>query len=227
MKFEQKSFAGDSFRPLPDFRINPDLNMLCLLSAWGPGDRNVEILDFLFQNYESFSSDEEKTRAYSKLESLSEEENMVRNLLLACNEWIFKELNEEKAGHFAYELFFASFMKGKLTFAQVGQPFLYLDRPVLSLQSLGSALDFSALLAQKGKRLAPLPSALIGLYPDTHFSVFSLPLQPEDRLLFISRDFIPLELLQVPREERNLGNFLKLLTSENEQSPCWLGQLSL
>ena len=227
MKFEQKSFAGNSFRPLPECQINKDINMFCLLSSWGPRDQNVKVLDFLFQNYESFFSDEEKTRAYSKMESLSKEENMVRNLLLACNEWIFKELNEEKTGNFAYELFFACFAKGKLTFAQVGQPFLYLDRPDLSLQPLGSALDFSALFAQKGKRLAPLPSALIGLYPDTHFSVFSLPLQPEDRLLFISRDFIPLELLQIPREERNLENFLKLLTSENEQSPCWLGQLSV
>ncbi|MCZ0932720.1 MAG: SpoIIE family protein phosphatase [Oligoflexia bacterium] len=227
MKLDQKSFTGKSFRPLPELRINEDLNMFCLLTAWGPRNQSAKVLDFLAQNYESFFSDEEKTRAYSKLESLSREENTVRNLLLACNEWIFKELNEEKTGVFAYELFFASFEKGKLTFAQVGQPFVYLDRPGFSLQSLGANLDFSALFAVKGKRLAPLPSALIGLYPDTHFPVFSLPLQPEDRLLFVSRDFIPMEILKTPREQRSLENFLKLLTSENEKSPCWLGQLSV
>ena len=227
MNFDQKSFAGTSFRPLPELKINEDLKMLCLLTAWGPRNQNNKVLDFLAQSYESFFSDKEKTRAYSKMESLSQEENTVRNLLLACNEWIFKELNGEKTGTFAYELFFASFETGKLTFAQVGQPFVYLDRPGLSLQSLGANLDFSALFAGKGERLAPLPSSLIGLYPDTHFPVFSLPLQPEDRLFFVSRDFIPLEILNPSREQRSLDHFLKLLTSENEKSPCWLGQLSI
>ena len=227
MRFNQKIFTGKSFRPLPDIQVNEDLNVLGLLTAWGPRSQNSNVLDFLVQNYESFVSDNEKTRAYSKMASLSEEENTIRNLLQACNEWIFKDLNEEKAGRFAYEIFFSSLKNGKLTFAQVGQPFVYLDRPEMSLQSLGSVLDFSALFAQKGKRLSPLPSSLIGLYPDSHFSVFSLPLQEEDRLLFISRDFIPADLLQSPREKRDIKSLLSLLTSENEESPCWLGQLSI
>ena len=227
MKFEQKSFVGSSFRPLPELKINEDLNMFSLLTAWGPEDQNRKILDFLSQNYESFFSDEEKTKAYSKLESLSAEENTVRNLLLACNELIFKELNEEKKGLYAYELFFACFNHGKITFAQVGQPFVYLDRPGFSLQALGSVLDFASLFAKKRKRLPPLPAQLIGLYPDTHFSVFSFPIQEEDRLFFISRDIIPMELLQSQPTGRNLENFLKLLISENEKSPCWLGQLSV
>ena len=225
MKLSQKSFAGKSFRPLPELHIKEDLNMFCLLTAWGPRQKNKAVLDFLSQNYESFFEDEEKTKAYSKSESLSSGENTVRNLLLACNEWVFKELNEKKAVQFAYELVFGLFENGKFCFAQVGQPFIYLDRPGLPLQSMGAALDFSALFAKKGKRLPPLPSSLIGLYPDSYFPVFSLPIQPEDRLFFISRDFIPMEILQASKE-RSLDNFLKLLTSENEQSPCWLGELS-
>ena len=226
MKLNQKSFTGNSFRPLPEALINKDLNIMCLLTAWGPRNQNTKVLDFLVQSFESFFSDKEKTKVYSKLESLSEEENTVRNLVLACNDWIFKDLNGAERGRFAYELFFASFQEGKLTFAQVGQPFVYLDRPGLSLQPLSSILDFSALFAEKGKRLAPLPSSLIGLYPDTHFSVFSLPIQTQDQLIFISRDFIPSELLQTPGDKREIETFLNLLTSENETSPCWLGKLS-
>ena len=226
MKFSQKSFTGNSFRPLPEVHFNEELNMLCLLTAWGPRSQNSKVLDFLMQNYESFFSDEEKTKVYDKMASLSEEENTVRNLILACNDWIFKELNEEKKGLFAYELFFASFKSGKLTFAQIGQPFVYLDRAGLSLQPLGSILDFSALFAKKGKRMAPLPSSLIGLYPDSHFPVFSLPIQTEDRFLFISRDFVPVDLLQSSEKQRNIEKFLILLTSENESSPCWLGELA-
>lgn len=225
MKFNQKSFAGSSFRPLPEFQINEGLNMFSLLTAWGPEDQNRKVLDFLSQSYESFFSDAEKTKAHSKLESLSDEENTVRSLLLACNEWIFKELNEEKRGIYAYEIFFACLNQGKFTFVQAGQPYVYLDRRGLFLQSLGSAFDFSSLFAKTKKRLPPLPAQLIGLYPDAHFSIFSFPFQKGDRLLFISRDIIPMKLLQSRPEERSLENFLNLLSSENEKTPCWLGEL--
>ncbi|MCY4320916.1 MAG: hypothetical protein OXC37_00705 [Bdellovibrionaceae bacterium] len=226
MKFDQRSFVGKSFRPLPDFQINEGLKILSLLTAWGPTDQNNRVLDFLSQNYEEKFSDSEKTANYPKLESLSLGENRIRKLLLECNEWIFRELNEKKRGQFAYELFCGNFEKNEFIFSQIGQPFVYLDREGLPLQSLGAPLDFSALLAHKAKRLAPLPSSLIGLYPDTHFSVFSLPLQAKDRVFFFCRDIIPLEILQIPNQKRNLDSFLEFFVSEDEKAPCWLGELS-
>ena len=226
MKLEQRSFSGKSFRPVPEVFLSKELQLFAIVTPWGPTDQSQKVLEFLSQNYESFCSDEEKTKIYSGLESLSEEENVLRSLLLSCNEWIFNSQNEGKEYKFGYEIICGNFKNGKLSFLQVGQPFIYLDRIGIPLQSLGHVLDFSALFSKKNRRLPPLPSSLIGLYPDTHFSVFSLPVLPEDKLLFISRDFAPGSILDIPRKNRNLEQFLSFLTQENEQSPVWLGLLS-
>ena len=226
MKLEQRCFNGKSFRPTPEVLINQDLQLFAIVTPWGPAFQTKKLLDFLVQNYESFCSDEEKTNVYTRLQSLSEEENVLRSLVLSCNEWVFNEQNESKEYSFGYELVCGNFKEGKVIFLQIGQPFIYLDRPGISLQSLGHVLDFSGIFSRGEKRLPPLPSNLLGIYPDTHFSVFSLPVTKEDRLLFISRDFVPGSLLETARENRNLNDLVSLLSEENEESPLWLGLLS-
>lgn len=225
MKLEHRFFSGKSFRPNPSFLLDEGLNIFSVATPWGPAFQTKKTLEFLVQNYENLSADEEKTNLYSPLKSLSPEENLLRSLVLSCNEWIFEEQNQKKEYVFGYELFCGNFKNGKMTFVQIGQPFVYLDRPKLPLQYLGSVLDFSASFS-KGERLAPLPSQIIGIHPDSHFPVLSFPVAPEDRLLFISRDFVSGSVLDIPREERNLDHILSVLTEENENSPCWIGLLS-
>ena len=226
MKLDQRSFVGKSFRPQPEVLISESLQMFAMVTPWGPREQSQKVLEFLSQNYESFCSDEEKTSIYSHLESLSEEENILRSLVLACNDWIFNEQNKGKEYNFGYELVCGNFKNGKLVFLQAGHPCVYLDRPEIPLQSLGPVLDFSALFAHNGQRLPPLPSVLVGLYPDTHFSVFSFPVLPEDRLIFISRDVASGSILDLGRDHRGLDQLLSALVKENEQSPLWLGRLS-
>lgn len=226
MKLEQRSFPGKSFRPQPEVLINEDLQMFALVTPWGERLQTKKVLEFLVQNYESFYADEERTNIYPSLASLSEEENTLRALLLSCNKWVFEEQNKSKEYDCAYEVVCGNFINGKLIFVQAGYPLIYLDRPEIPLQSLGHTLDFSALFSKGGKRLPPLPSTLMGLYPDSHFSVFSFPVIPEDRFLFISRDFVPGSILGFSRKDRSIDNILSVLIDENEESPLWLGLLS-
>ena len=226
MELKHRCFSGKTFRPKPEILINEDLQMFAVITPWGPAFQTKKVLEFLVQNYENFSIDEEKTNIYSKLQSLSPEENVLRSLLLACNEWIFNEQNKGKEYNFGYELVCGNLKNGKLIFLQAGQPFIYLDRPEIPLQSLGHVLDFSGLFSKNGKRLPPLPSTLMGIHPDTNFSVFSFPVDQTDRLIFISRDFVPGSILETPRKDRNIDHFLSVLTDENEESPLWLGILS-
>ena len=226
MKLEHRCFSGKTFRPLPEILINEDLQMFAIATPWGPRFQAKKILEILVQNYESFCVDREKTSIYQNLSSLSEEENALRALLLFCNEWIFNEQNRGKEYNFGYELICGNFKNGKLTFVQAGHPSIYLDRSDLPLQSLGHVLDFSALFSQSDQRLPPLPSTLIGIYSDSHFPVFSFPVIPEDRLIFISRDFIQGSVLNIPRSNRNLDHLSSVLTEENEEIPFWLGILS-
>lgn len=226
MKLEHRCFSGKNFRPEPEVLVNEELQMFAIVTPWGPTFQTKQVLEFLVQNYEKFSADKEKTSIYSKLQSLSEEENVLRSLLLSCNEWIFNEQNRGKEYSFGYELVCGNFKNGKLIFLQAGHPFIYLDRPEISLQSLGHVLDFSGLFSVEGRRLPPLPSTLMGVHPDTHFSVFSFPVAQEDRLIFVSRDFVPGSILETPRQNRTLDHFSSVLTEENEESPFWLGILS-
>ena len=226
MKLEHRCFSGKTFRPQPEVLLNENLQMVAIATPWGPDFQTQKILEFLVQNYESCFADEEKTSVYPKLKSLSAEENVLRSLILSCNEWIFEEQNGGKEYNFGYELVCGNFKNGKFIFLQAGHPFIYLDRPNIPLQSLGHILDFSALFSQNGKRLPPLPSTLMGIHPDTDFSIFSFPVIPEDRLIFISRDFVSGSILDIPRPNRNLDHLLSILIEENEESPLWLGILS-
>ncbi len=226
MKLKHRCYAGKNFRPQPEILIDEKLQLFAIVTPWGPTFQTKKILEFLVQNYESFYMDEEKTNIYSKMKSLSEDENVLRSLLLSCNEWVFNEQNGAQDCKFGYEIVCGHVKKGKLIFLQVGQPFIYLNRPDIPLQALGHVLDFSGLFSKKGKRLPPLPSTLMGIYPDTHFPVFSFPIDQKDRLLFISRDFVPGSILETADSERNVEHFLSFLTEEHEESPCWVGQLS-
>lgn len=226
MNLERRCFKGQNFRPTPEILISKELQFFAVLTPWGPSSHTREVLDFLVQNHESFKSDEEKTSAYPQLQSLSKEENVLRTLILSCNEWVFKNQNEGKEYNFGYELVCGNFINGKVVFLQIGQPFIYLDRPEVPLQPLGHILDFSGAFSKKGKRLPPLPSSLLGIHPDTHFSVFSLPVDKEDRLLFISRDFTPALNTEKKTDKQSLNDFMSLLTQENADSPLWIGLLS-
>ena len=225
MKIQQRSFTGNSRRPLPELFIQD--SFFCVLTPWGPSSHNSDLFEFLKESYQSFSSDAEQTQLYPPIESLSQTENLLRSLLLACNDWVFKEQNLSKDYRFAYEIFLARLDEKILSFCQIGQPFVYLDREGWSLQSLFSVLDFPALFSKGRQRLDPLPSQLLGLKPGSHCSVFSLPLQEKDQLLFLSRDFAPVDFLEIPREQRNLEYLSSFLSSKEEKSPFWLAQLEL
>ena len=222
---QHRSFKGDSFRPLPQVLFDKNLQLFCVLSPWGIPQETESVLEFLSQNYQSLNSDEEKTKLHPPIESLSQTENLLRALVLSCNDWIFKKQNQSCSLKFAYEMFIAIFRDQVMSFSQIGQPFLYLDREGFDLQVLGSQLDFSALFAQKKKTLPPLPSQLIGLKSDILAPIFSLPLQKEDRLILLCRDFTPSEFLKMERPQRNLKNMTSRLNSYNKKTAFWLGQV--
>ena len=229
MNLESRSFAGKSFRPQPELLLNDDLHLFAIVTPWGPRSHTQNILDFLAQNCETLSSDEEVTTIYPKLKSLSPEENMLRALALSCGEHIFKEQNEGKEYIFGYEmvcgLFIGDSAGGKVLFVQIGHPYIYLDRPGVSLQPIGHALDLSGGFSRLPERLPPLPSRLLGIHEDAHFSVFSLPVKEGDRLVFISRAFVPGTLLEMPQEKRNLQGFSLALAEDDESMAFWLGLL--
>ncbi len=227
MNLQHQSFGGTVFRPQPEVLINDDLKIFAIITPWGPKHQTKNVMDFLIQNYETFSNDEEVTYIVPKLQSLSQEENMLRYLVLSCNQWIFNEQNNKTEYLFGYEMVCGMKIDHQIIFAQIGHPFIYLDRPNIPLQTLGHVLDLSGGFSPFKEQLPPLPSQLIGLHSDAHFSIFKLPIKTDDRLLFISKNFIPGHLLEVSRKERTLDNISAILSKNNEDTAFWLGILNL
>lgn len=227
IEVEQRSFKGDSFRPLPAVLLDKKLQLFCVMSPWGSPNETEEVFGFLTQNYQNLVSDEEKTSFYEPIETLSPTENTLRSLVLSCNDWIFKKQNQDRSLKCAYEMFLAVFRNQTLTFCQIGQPFVYLDREGFDLQLLGSYLDFSALFSNSQKTLPPLPSQLIGLKPNCLASVFSLPVQNQDRLILLCRDFAPADFLKTAYSQRNIKDMTRTLNSYKENTAFWLGHLFL
>lgn len=226
MNLKYRAFGGhEAFRPQPEILIDKALQIFAIITPWGPRHQTKAVLDFLVQNYENFQSDEEITSAFPKLTSLSQEENTLRSLVLSCNQWIFKEQNKGEEYDFAYEIVCGACLNNQVLFVQVGHPFIYLDREDIPLQPLGHALDLSGGFSLMDERPPPLPSQLIGLHPDTHFSIFKVPTNKNDRLLFISRSLVPTNILETTRKNRTLDHISLQLSKDNKDVPFWLGLL--
>lgn len=225
MNLEYQAFGGTIFRPQPEVLIDKDLKIFSIITPWGPKHQTKNISDFLLQHYEHLHSDAEITSVFPKLASLSPEENALRNLILSCNAMIFKEQNLTQEYTFGYEMVCGVFVNNQILFAQIGHPFIYLNRPNISLQPLGHVLDLAGGFSKMDQDLPPLPSQLLGLHADTHFSIFKLPVQKDDQLIFISRNFVPGHLLELPQESRNLETISLELSKDNKDLPFWLGIL--
>jgi len=116
IEIQQRSFKGESFRPLPALLFDKKLQLFCVMSPWASPNETEDVFEFLTQNYQTLTSDKEKTNFYSPIESLSTTENILRSLVLSCNNWIFKKQNQGDSLNFAYEMFIAVFKNQTLSF---------------------------------------------------------------------------------------------------------------
>ena len=227
MELNFQAYGGKIFRPQPEVLIHKELGLFAVVTPWGPQFQTKEVIDSLIQNYETYSSDEEVTAVYSLLSSLSYEENIFRQAALACNEQVFKEQNKESEYTFGYEMVCGVVRQQQIIFIQVGHPYIYLDRPGIPLQPMGHVLDLSAGYSSLPQNPPPLPSQLLGLYSDMHFSVFRLPVEKTDRLLFISRSLIPVKVITASRKDRTLNLLSRALAEDNQDIPFWIGLLDI
>lgn len=226
MQLDFRSFVGTAFRPQSEALINEELGFFSIITPWGPQFQVKQVSETLIQNYETLSSDREITSVYKNLSSLSHNENILRRSVLLSNEEVHKSQNRGKDYSVGYELICGAREKNHVFFVQIGHPAIYLDREGEALQPLGHVLDFAGGLSKLPKRLPPLPSQLFGIYSDTHCSVFSIPLISKDRLLFISRALVPIQILNTERKNRTLDHLSLLLSEEDSSMPFWLGILN-
>jgi hypothetical protein len=219
MKVEQRSYRGKTFRPTPLLHVEP--NLIMIVTPWGKpssAERAREVVaDFIL----SSRNDQEATSPFQKMTCLSPLANNVRVAMMLLNDTLYREENRDDYSE-GVEVLICARHENEVTIAQIGQPFVFLNRKGLPLQPLTGGGDMALEMSEAPELLSPLPRALLGLYSTSNFSIQSYRMAEEDRLVFLSRSHFPMEFLNLKSSERNLDNFSKILSSEHPDIPYWL-----
>lgn len=111
----------------------------------------------------------------------------------------------------------------ELIWTQIGYPYALLDRKQRPLISLGSQQDPVTEYSSPGNYLPPLPNKMLGLDSSSDFSVESMRLNENDRLVLVSRSVLPKEIHSLTNEKRDLESLSKTLIDSAPDLPFWLG----
>ena len=220
MKLQSRCFPGQSFRPSP--AILQSENIVSVVTPWNASLQEAEKMGGMFEeNYTGLSADPDSTRPFQILFSLSDEENNLRTACVTLNQMIFQKNKDSLS--IGFEAFFGVYTASQLIFAQIGHPQIFLSRPPLPLQPLGHSLSLSTSYSQSKASMPPLPHTLLGVFSDTPIHIHSIKIFPQDKMILVSRNFIPAAFLQ--HSDISLNSLSSVLAQDNSSEPFWLACL--
>ncbi len=226
MQLDERSYAGQIFRPKPETYFEEDGSFGVVATPWGPraaAKRTIEILkDYIL----SARQDMEATSPFQKLTCLSPLANTLRVGVMLANDSLYRE--ENKNEHISgVELLVFSHQFGELAFAQVGHPNFFLARLGMPWIPLSVQFDLSTELSRPPEILPPLPQNMIGLHTTTNLNVSSFKTQAQDRLIFLSHSHVSHPMNTVTFERTSLDKISETLAQRHPNLPFWLGVLAL
>ena len=222
IRFEEKSFNADSFRPRPEIHIEPDGSLLIVSTPWGSRTAARKAVRKIQDYFLSTRQDIEATSPFSRLTCLSPLANDLRVAVKLASDTLYNEENREEYVT-AMELFVLARNREETAWIQIGQPFALLDRPGQNLLSLGNQQDLGMEFSKPNVILPPLPSRFIGAEPTSDFAVETIRTQPSDKLILISSSSLPGALYSLPESERTLQAISTSLARLKQNQPFWLG----
>jgi hypothetical protein len=141
---------------------------------------------------------------------------------LLANEFFFSSENKDEYKNGA-EFFAAAFDQKELVWMQIGHPHVLLKRPGRPLLQLSASIDLSMELSTADSPLPPLPGDLIGIDANPHIVINSFRPSLGDKLLLISRSWIPQNLFLLGEDQMNVDEVSMALSKADEDLPFWLG----
>ncbi len=225
LRFEERPYAGKTFRPRPEIYLDEAAQLLIVATPWGTraaAKTTIErMTDFL-----STREDREATSPFERLSCLSTQANNLRISALLANEAIYREdnLQEYRSG---VELFAAVVDDNEIVWIQSGNPQILLGRQNRSLLPLGSQVDLAFDLTPSGEKLfAPLPSQLLGLDTSLNLNINSFRAQPGDRVVLLSHSHLPEALFTMKEAQTDLDQLSRALARIYPDLAFWLGILT-
>ncbi len=152
--------------------------------------------------------------------------NDLRIAIKLANDTIYNEDNKSEYTS-GIELFVLAKQPHQIVWAQIGYPYLFLDRPERNLISMGSQLDLSSEFTKDRHTLAPLPAKLLGVETSSDFTVETFKPSARDRMILISRSGVPPEVFSISAKDRTVDGLSRIMSNDNSQLPFWLGILDL
>lgn len=224
MQLIERSYGGKLFRPRPEVYVSDDQQLLIIATPWGPAITAREFIDIVSTRWRESGSDPDKTANYSIFDSMDADENRLRMAIQAAHEDIKDKYNDEEivAG---LEVLCILRNDRKITWFQVGTPFTSIIRDN-KLFPVHHPVDLSFDLSTD-KALPPLPKELLGFQNQVNIECGNFRAKKNDKLLFISRSYVPFEFFQMAPSTLDIENVTATLAQENEDHPFWIGILEL
>ena len=227
MQITERAFSAKTFRPKPGCHISENQELAAVITPWGQSSLSTAaVFEDLESRYSFFSEDLESTRPFPLLQNLSVPENDVRTAIIQVNQGIYHKINEEEYST-GFELFCAAITGNVCVFSQVGCPVVLIDKPQHSLCLVGSLMTDRASLCNSKEHQPSLPVQLLGVHEDVSITSGYFEFSKGDRLILLSRSYVPPAWLSVKREERTIEYLSRLASRDNPQIPFWLGILTL
>jgi hypothetical protein len=222
MALVERSYSGQIFRPRPEIHMEGNGQLLIIATPWGPRSSAKKAIQIIQDYFLSSQQDREATSPFAKLTCLSPLANDLRIAIKLANDSIY---NEENKNEFisGLELMALARNENEAVWAQIGYPYVLLDRPQHSLLPLGTQQDMSIELTRGPKAMAPLPHKLLGLDKTSDFAIESFRSTQHDRFIFVSRSGLPPDVQKLSPAERNLDSISQLLAQDDADLPFWLG----
>ncbi len=225
MKLTERSYGGKIFRPRPRTFLSDDKNLLVIATPWGPRRMADVFLERIASEAQNPLSDPDLTILSTSNDIFNERENRLRLGLLSLHEDLREEFNAETLTS-GLEILCLLRTHNKICWFQVGAPYLGLMRTPQHLP-LYHPVDLSFDHSTPEKILPPLPRNLFGFSSHSSLEQGHFMQKPGDRLLLISRSYVPQSVFSLNTEDVSLDTVTQHLAQDHEEQPFWLGLIHL
>ena len=224
MILESRSFIGDTFtRPTPEVFLDEEASFCLIITPWGTRSTMKTFQQMITEYYLSASKDLDITSPYPLLPYLSKPANDLRTAVMLAVEWLYNQLNRNEY-QCGVEVFAATQVESELLWIKYGSPSVFFCKPDHKLIPIANDISISTQMSVD--QVAPLPTNLLGFYPNIDIPVQGMKFQSGDKLILISKQNFESQILQLTSHQWTLDDISRVL-SQDSKDPFWAGLITL
>lgn len=225
IQLTERAYGGKKFRPNTHVYYEKENHLLVCITCWGQGDILDRILEII-KNSITLSDQDSEVTVLSNQEELYQPSNILQTAIIKADKNVYEQFNQEEYTT-GFEIFVAIQEGPQWLYASCGQPSVILYKKKMGVIPLRQNIDMNILSLQSCLN-DPLPGQLLGLSPHPP-SIHSgnIYLKPSDRLVLISRTYVPSRFFGLSEDRFNETEISRLLAEDNKDIPFWLGFLKI